>query len=72
MVKSLFYDELRQAILGLEAEKKELRLCLGHWKAEKQREERQGEFPGRHLVVGLGVCLMQELLLLIFLGYHSE
>jgi hypothetical protein len=34
LIKSLFYDEFRRAMLELEAEKKELRLCAGHWKAE--------------------------------------
>lgn len=34
LIKSLFYEEFRRAILELEAEKKELRLCAGHWKAE--------------------------------------
>ena len=34
VIKSLFYEEFRQAILDLEAEKRELRLCAGHWKAE--------------------------------------
>ena len=34
LIKSLFYEEFCQAILDLEAEKWELRLCLGHWKVE--------------------------------------
>ena len=34
VIKSLFYEEFCQAILDLEAEKRELRLCAGHWKAE--------------------------------------
>lgn len=34
LIKSLFYEEFCQAILDLEAEKRELRLCSGHWKAE--------------------------------------
>jgi hypothetical protein len=34
MIKSLFYNEFCRAMLELEAEKKELCLCTGHWKAE--------------------------------------
>jgi hypothetical protein len=34
MIKLLFYDEFCRAMLELEAEKKELCLCTGHWKAE--------------------------------------
>ena len=34
LIKSLFNKEFRRAILELEAEKKELCLCAGHWKAE--------------------------------------
>ena len=55
VIKSLFYEEFRQAILDLKAEKRELRLCAGHWKAEKLRGVRRGKSDGPH--IGGGLCI---------------
>ena len=55
VIKPLFYEEFCQAILDLEAEKRELHLCAGHWKAEKLRGVRRGKSDGPH--IGGGLCI---------------
>ena len=42
VIKS-FEEEFHQAILDIEAEKLEFRLCAGHWKAEKaEKSDEEG------------------------------
>ena len=60
VIKSLYYEEVRQAILDIEAEKRELRLCAGHRKAEKLGGCDEEGPDGPHFGGGLRVGLCEK------------